>query len=173
MTKSVCWVGDSSACVIMSTHPPPPPPLRHCSYAPPPPSPFHQAVIDSIDLYNVISERFFKDSWTIPEVGGGDDGDGTPGDSGDVGAALETTDAPVSSPSSVKDLSLLLGTEFLPMHTVMVDPHPQTVVQQANVLPVLSWSPTNPDDRQLLELLPVLLALTSCQDVRPVLGLRR
>lgn len=129
-------------------------------------------MIESIDPFSVISERFFRDSWTFPDVVVVDGGGGTPEDGGDVGAALDTTDDPGPSPDPVKDLSLL-GMEFFPLHTVMVDDHPQTVVQQANVLPVLSWSPKHLDDRQLLELLPVLLALTSCQDVRQVLGLRR
>lgn len=65
-----------------------------------------------------------------------------------------------------------MGSEHFPLRTVLVDNQPRTVVQQANVLPVKSWFPRDTEDRQLLDLLPVLLALTSCQDVRSVLGLR-
>lgn len=79
----------------------------------------------------------------------------------------------VSSKTSetIKDLRVV-GSEHFPLRTVLVDNQPQTVLQQANVLPVKSWFPTDSDDRQLLDLLPVLLALTSCQDVRSVLSLR-
>lgn len=65
-----------------------------------------------------------------------------------------------------------MGSEHFPLRTVLVDNQPRTVVQQANVLPVKSWFPRDSEDRQLLDLLPVLLALTACQDVRSVLGLR-
>lgn len=67
----------------------------------------------------------------------------------------------------------MVGSEHFPLRAVLVDNQPRTVVQQANVLPVRSWFPRDSGDRQLLELLPVLLALTSCQDVRSVLGLRK
>lgn len=71
----------------------------------------------------------------------------------------------------MKDLEVV-GSEHFPLRTVLVDNRPSAVVQQANVLPVESWYPRDSQDRQLLDLLPVLLALTSCQDVRSVLGLR-
>lgn len=72
---------------------------------------------------------------------------------------------------TAKDLSVI-GSEHFPLRTVLVDNQPRTVVQQANVLPIKSWYPRNSEDCQLLDLLPVLLALTSCQDVRSVLSLR-
>lgn len=78
-----------------------------------------------------------------------------------AGAGLET----------VKDLSVI-GSEHFPLRSVLVDNQPRSVLQQANVLPIRSWFPKDSQDRQLLDLLPVLLALTSCQDVRSVLGLR-
>ncbi|CAM9362947.1 unnamed protein product, partial [Sphacelaria rigidula] len=72
---------------------------------------------------------------------------------------------------TVKDLSVM-NSEHFPLRTVLVDNQPRSVLQQANVLPIRSWFPKDLEDKQLLDLLPVLLALTSCQDVRSVLGLR-
>lgn len=81
-------------------------------------------------------------------------------------------DGGASVPSeTMKDLEVVRSEHF-PLRTVLVDNRPRAVIQQANVLPVKSWYPRDSQDRQLLELLPVLLALTSCQDVRSVLGLR-
>lgn len=71
----------------------------------------------------------------------------------------------------VKDLSVM-DSEHFPLRTVHVDNQPRSVLQQANVLPIRSWFPKDTEDKQLLDLLPVLLALTSCRDVRSVLGLR-
>lgn len=78
---------------------------------------------------------------------------------------------PGSSLDNLKDLTVVESKHF-PLRTVLVDNQPKGVVQQANVLPVRSWFPRDTEDRQLLDLLPVLLALTSCHDVRSVLGLR-
>ncbi|CAN0556067.1 unnamed protein product, partial [Ectocarpus sp. 8 AP-2014] len=101
-------------------------------------------LIDLIDSRCVIGKRFYRDS---------------------------CAGAPPKSSESVKDLQVV-GSEHFPLRTVLVDNQPRTVVQQANVLPVKSWFPRDTEDRQLLDLLPVLLALTSCQDVRSVLSLR-
>lgn len=121
---------------------------------------FVQPLIDLIDSRCVINKRFYRDSCVRR------DGEL----SATTGSGGEAAAAPAGS-ENVKDLRVV-GSEHFPLRTVLVDNQPRTVVQQANVLPVKSWFPRDLEDRQLLDLLPVLLALTSCQDVRSVLGLR-
>ncbi|CAM9421478.1 unnamed protein product, partial [Discosporangium mesarthrocarpum] len=103
---------------------------------------FAKPLIDLIDTNCVIGRRFYRDSCTAQ-----------------------------SRAPSTGDLSVL-GSEHFPMRTVLLDNQPRAVVQQANVLPVRPFYARDPHDSQLLDLLPVLLALTSCRDVRSVLGLR-
>lgn len=123
--------------------------------------PSQQPLIDLIDSRLVIGKRFYRDSCTRRDRGRLRDGDRIEG-------AVTSSSA---GPETMKDLSVL-HSEHFPLRTVLVDNQPRTVVQQANVLPVKSWYPEDSGDRQLLDLLPVLLALTSCCDVRSVLGLR-
>lgn len=132
-----------------------------------------QPLIDLIDSRLVIGKRFYRDSCTRRDAAAfaaagyvsssGEEVSATPPMLPAAGAAAGI--------EKMKDLSVL-GSEHFPLRTVLVDNQPRTVVQQANVLPVRSWYPRDSQDRQLLDLLPVLLALTSCQDVRSVLGLR-
>lgn len=127
---------------------------------------FVQPLIDLIDSRCVINKRFYRDSCVRRDGGLSATATTTGGAGGEAAAA-----APADSEKTVKDLRVV-GSEHFPLRTVLVDNQPRTVVQQANVLPVRSWFPRDSEDRQLLDLLPVLLALTSCQDVRSVLGLR-
>lgn len=151
---------------------------------------FCQPLIDLIDSQCVIRKRFYRDSCIQRE---GSSSSSSPRDigrnrgakagntaaaSGGRGRALAAAaaggavDGGASVPSeTMKDLEVVRSEHF-PLRTVLVDNRPRAVIQQANVLPVKSWYPRDSQDRQLLELLPVLLALTSCQDVRSVLGLR-
>lgn len=136
-------------------------PFPFCVHAP-----FLQPLIDLIDSRCVINKRFYRDSCVRR------DGDPSTSVAGAVGGETAATAAAAPAGSeTVKDLRVV-GSEHFPLRTVLVDNQPKTVVQQANVLPVRSWFPRDSEDRQLLDLLPVLLALTSCQDVRSVLGLR-
>ncbi|CAN0127568.1 unnamed protein product [Scytosiphon promiscuus] len=125
---------------------------------------FAEPLIDLIDSRCVIGKRFFRDSCVRRDAA-----QSTATAAG--AAAAATAAAPAGSSESVKDLRVV-GSEHFPLRTVLVDNQPRTVVQQANVLPVKSWFPRDSEDRQLLDLLPVLLALTACQDVRSVLSLR-
>ncbi|CAM9661063.1 unnamed protein product, partial [Laminaria digitata] len=130
---------------------------------------YAEPLIDLIDSQCVIRKRFYRDSCVQREGSstsstsnsrrGGREGGGA----GGVGAGVPS--------QTMKNLEVV-GSEHFPLRTVLVDNCPSAVVQQANVLPVESWYPRDSQDRQLLDLLPVLLALTSCQDVRSVLGLR-
>ncbi|CAM9704101.1 unnamed protein product [Ectocarpus fasciculatus] len=133
---------------------------------------FAEPLIDLIDSRCVIGKRFYRDS-CVRRDGAASPGTGRTarGATGVPTATAAEAGAPPRPSESVKDLQVV-GSEHFPLRTVLVDNQPRTVVQQANVLPVKSWFPTDMEDRQLLDLLPVLLALTSCQDVRSVLGLR-
>lgn len=134
----------------------------------------YQPLIDLIDPSLAYVKRFYRDSCTRREStgvrGGGRGQAGSEGAGRGDGHGGASAAAPGRS-ETVKDLSVL-NSEHFPVRTVLVDNQPRTVVQQANVLPVTSWYPNDLGDRQLLELLPVLLALTTCRDVRSVLGLR-
>eukprot|EP00752_Nemacystus_decipiens_P016337 g14611.t1 len=131
---------------------------------------FAEPLIDLIDSRCVINKRFYRDSCVRRDAEPSAIGAGA----GAAGIAAAGAAAATSTPAgseTVKDLRVV-GSEHFPLRTVLVDNQPKTVVQQANVLPVRSWFPRDSEDRQLLDLLPVLLALTSCQDVRSVLSLR-
>ncbi|CAM9887825.1 unnamed protein product [Ectocarpus sp. 12 AP-2014] len=132
---------------------------------------FAEPLIDLIDSRCVIGKRFYRDSCVRRDGAAPPDTGRTARGATGVPAATAEAGAPPKSSESVKDLQVV-GSEHFPLRTVLVDNQPRTVVQQANVLPVKSWFPRDTEDRQLLDLLPVLLALTSCQDVRSVLSLR-
>lgn len=153
-----------------------------------------QPLIDLLDSRHlVIGKRYYRDSCTRRDGGSPSDrdrfrsnlssmprtlttrfGTSSVGKGAGARAGLATRSPTASTAAAletVKDLSVV-DSEHFPQRTVIVDNQPRTVLQQANVLPVRSWFPKDSEDRQLLDLLPVLLALTSCQDVRSVLGLR-
>lgn len=133
-----------------------------------------QPLVDLIDSRCVVGKRFYRDSCvrrdTTPSASAA--GVSRAGVAAGQAAAASAVAVAPSGSETVKDLRVVASEEYFPLRTVLVDNQPRTVVQQANVLPVKSWFPRDLGDRQLLDLLPVLLALTSCQDVRSVLGLR-
>ena len=132
-------------------------------------------LIDLIDPDQVVRRRYFRDSCTLAPADGGEAGGGAGGSSGGAGGG-DAAEAGAGGGGGryLKDLREAVPPEHWPERALLVDNSPCAYDHTCprNGVPVRSWYGTDPNDRELLYLLPFLAALSAVGDVRSVLGLR-